>query len=91
MHILVHTHAYTRTHTQPRTQTSIQAHANIVTNIPKFAHAHAPKHTYMHELAIGECWLRWQLWSRKWRESWKRDREEEVVLAAVQDERWMRC
>jgi hypothetical protein len=26
------------------------------------------------------------LWSRKWRESWKRDREEEeVVLAAVQE------
>jgi hypothetical protein len=26
------------------------------------------------------------LWSRNWRESWKRDREDEVVLAAVQDE-----
>ena len=29
------------------------------------------------------------MWSRKWRESWKRDREEvqeEVVLAAVQEE-----
>ena len=24
--------------------------------------------------------------SRKWRESWKRDREEEVVLSAVQEE-----
>jgi hypothetical protein len=26
------------------------------------------------------------VWSRKWRESWKRDIEEEVVLAAVQEE-----
>ena len=26
------------------------------------------------------------MWSRKWRESGKRDREEEVVLAAVQEE-----
>jgi hypothetical protein len=26
------------------------------------------------------------LWSRKWRESCKRDRDEEVVLAAVQEE-----
>ena len=25
------------------------------------------------------------VWSRKWRESWKRDIEEEVVLAAVQE------
>jgi hypothetical protein len=25
------------------------------------------------------------LWSRKWRESWKRDREEELVLAVVQE------
>jgi hypothetical protein len=27
-----------------------------------------------------------RLWIRKWRESWKRDREQEVVLAAVQVE-----
>ena len=27
-----------------------------------------------------------RLWSRKWRESCKRDREEEVVLGAVQEE-----
>ena len=26
------------------------------------------------------------MWSGKWRESWKREREEEVVLAAVQEE-----
>ena len=26
------------------------------------------------------------MWSRKWRKSWKRDREDEVVLAAVQEE-----
>jgi antitoxin component YwqK of YwqJK toxin-antitoxin module len=26
------------------------------------------------------------LWSRKWRESWTRDREEEVVPAALQEE-----
>jgi hypothetical protein len=25
------------------------------------------------------------VWSRKWRESWERDIEEEVVLAAVQE------
>ncbi len=25
------------------------------------------------------------MWSRKWRESWERDIEEEVVLAAVQE------
>jgi hypothetical protein len=26
------------------------------------------------------------LWSRKWRESWKTDGDQEVVLAAVQEE-----
>jgi hypothetical protein len=33
------------------------------------------------------AWWWWRrLWSRKWRESWKRDREEELVLVAVQEE-----
>ena len=26
------------------------------------------------------------MWIRKWREGWKRDREEELVLVAVQEE-----
>ena len=31
-------------------------------------------------------WSRRRLWSIEWRESWKRDRDEEMVLAAVQEE-----
>jgi hypothetical protein len=36
-------------------------------------------------MAMGsKSWWWWRrLWIRKWRESWKGDREEEVVLAAV--------